>query len=93
MPDAGWNIYSGSDMTGKVNGMTTEVTKDSKDAVKLVGPKTRNAGLTQILYCNVACAAGVCAAASHLEHTHIYLPRTVASRAIRMYMPFSAWRK
>jgi len=23
----------------------------------------------------------------------IYLPSTVASRAIRMYMPFSAWRK
>lgn len=24
---------------------------------------------------------------------YIYLPSTVASRAIRMYMPFSAWRK
>lgn len=28
-----------------------------------------------------------------LVSTWIYLPSTVASRAIRMYMPFSAWRK
>ncbi len=29
----------------------------------------------------------------HVRSMCIYLPSTVASRAIRMYMPFSAWRK
>lgn len=28
-----------------------------------------------------------------IDTTWIYLPSTVARRAIRMYMPFSAWRK
>lgn len=69
--------------------MINEVTKYSKTALELFeGPQMWNAGVSHTDHSTHEKLHVVSAAC-----TSVYLPRTVASRAIRIYIPFSAWRK